>query len=72
MDYKIQLEKRVKKLDDDLYEIRAKTPDKLIRSIYFQIQNNQYFITHGFIKKQQKTPRREIDKAKNIKSKKKW
>ncbi|GMA08941.1 hypothetical protein GCM10025886_20920 [Tetragenococcus halophilus subsp. flandriensis] len=30
---------------------------------------NQYINTHGFIKKEQKTPRKEIQHAKNLKDK---
>lgn len=43
---------RVKRLEDNLYEIRLiGTDKKLIRSIYFQLKQNQYHIVSGFIKK---------------------
>lgn len=54
---------RVKKLRDNLYEIRARTKENTIRSIYFQIQGESYFITHGFNKKTDKTPKKEIMKG---------
>lgn len=61
---------RVKKLEDNLYEIRLiGTDKKLIRSIYFQLKQNQYYIVSGFIKKTDKTPPREIKKAKERRNK---
>lgn len=57
---------RVKKIDDDIYELRARTDEHWIRACYFQIKGNHYYITHGFNKKTNKTPTREILKAKNI------
>ena len=35
--------------------------------LYFHVKNNQYIITHGFTKKTQKTPIKEIERAKQIK-----
>ena len=63
----IQLE-WVKKLDSEIYEIRSKISSNIQRALYFHIRNNQYIITHGFTKKTQKTPTKEIIKAKQIKS----
>ncbi|WP_369333256.1 type II toxin-antitoxin system RelE/ParE family toxin [Haloferax sp. Atlit-19N] len=34
--------------------------------MYFQKVDNEYIITHGFTKKSQKTPSREIEHAKRI------
>lgn len=59
----------VKKIDTDLYELRSKVGSNIQRAIYFQKVENIYMITHGFTKKQQKTPRSEIDHAKRIKEK---
>lgn len=36
------------------------------RTIYFHAIDNMYIITHGFTKKIQKTPKREINHAKNL------
>lgn len=58
--------KWVKKLEKNLYEIRAKFGNNNQRVIYFQEVNKQYVITHGFSKKTQKTPIREINKAKRL------
>lgn len=58
--------KWVKKLEKDLFEIRSKQGSNIQRAIYFQIKDDYYYITHGFTKKTQKTPKKEINKAKNI------
>lgn len=62
----IQLE-WIKKLDYQIYEIRSKVSSNIQRALYFHIKNNQYIITHGFTKKTQKTPIKEIIRAKQIK-----
>ena len=45
-------------------EIRLKCPNSIQRALYFHVINNRYIITHGFTKKTQKTPPREIEQAK--------
>ena len=62
----IQLE-WVKKLDSEINEIRSKVSSNIQRALYFHVKNNQYIITHGFTKKTQKTPIKEIKRAKQIK-----
>lgn len=59
---------RVKRLDKDLYEIRAETNEHWLRGCYFQIRETEYYITHGFSKKSNKTPRKEIQRAKLIRN----
>ena len=56
----------VKKVDKNLYEIRLKCPNSIQRALYFHVINNRYIITHGFTKKTQKIPKREIIHAKQI------
>lgn len=58
---------RVKKLDNDIYELRSQTNDHWLRGCYFQIQGTEYYITHGFSKKTNRTPTREIRRAKAVK-----
>tara|TARA_B100000809_G_C14825431_1_gene418973 strand:+ start:83 stop:490 length:408 start_codon:yes stop_codon:yes gene_type:complete len=58
--------KWVKKIDKNLYEIRVKFSSNIQRVFYFQKENNQYVITHGFTKKTQKTPPKEITRAKRL------
>lgn len=59
--------KWIKKLDNNLYEIRSKLGSNIQRAIYFQKVDNVYLITHGFTKKSQKTPVNEINRAKSLK-----
>lgn len=60
--------KKVKKLEDNLFEIRSFNRERSLRIIYFQLIGNHYFLTHGFTKKTQKTPKQEIEKAKRIRT----
>lgn len=48
------------RLTDDIYELRAQKDEHLLRGCYFQIKNTNYYITHGFSKKSNKTSIREI------------
>ena len=50
----------MKHIEDEIWELR---PGKN-RVLYFFYKNNKYILLHHFVKKTQKTPRREIDKAK--------
>ena len=59
----------VKKLDNDIYEIRSKVGSNIQRALYFQKVGNEYLITHGFTKKTKKTPKTEIERAKSIRDK---
>jgi phage-related protein len=58
--------KWVKKLEDDLYELRSKQGSDIQRVIYFHKMGAQYLITHGFTKKTQKTPANEIEHAREM------
>lgn len=58
--------KWIKKIEDNLFEIRSTLGSNTQRAIYFHIENDRYYLTHGFSKKTQKTPTKEIRKAKNI------
>lgn len=49
-----------KHLDDGIWELRPGNN----RVFYFFYQNNAYVLLHQFRKKSQKTPKREIEKAK--------
>lgn len=50
----------MKHIEDEIWELR---PGKN-RVLYFFYRKNKYILLHHFIKKTQKTPRREIEKAK--------
>lgn len=56
----------VKKLDNDIWELRSQLANNIQRALYFQKIGNIYIITHGFTKKTQKTPPREIERAREI------
>ena len=52
-------------LEDGIYELRPQAGNNIARVFYFFFVDNQIVITNGFIKKTQKTPRKEIEKAKS-------
>lgn len=51
-------------LGDGIFELRAQFGSDISRVLYFFIINNQAVLTHGFVKKTQKTPAEEIKRAK--------
>lgn len=57
----------VKRLDHEIFEIRSKVSSNIQRALYFHVVDNRYIITHGFTKKTQKTPKSEIQHAKQLK-----
>ena len=55
-----------KKLTDtELYECRIRWESNIYRLFCFFDRDNKVVFTNGFVKKTQKTPQREIDRAKN-------
>lgn len=56
----------VKKIDSELFEIRSKVSSNIQRALYFHVVGNRYVITHGFTKKTQKTPEKEISHARKM------
>ncbi len=52
----------VRKIDSDLWEIRVKLDQKIAR-FFFPVQNNTIILLHGFIKKSQKTPSKDLETA---------
>ena len=53
-----------KPLGDGIFELRTQFSSDIARVLYFFIINNRAVLTHGFIKKTQKTPPEEINRAK--------
>lgn len=53
-----------KHLRDGIYELRAQQGNDISRVLYFFYIGRKIVLTHGFIKKTQKTPPREIELAK--------
>ena len=62
-----------KKLRDEIWEFRVRYGNNQIRLLAFwdktDTQNTLVFATHGFIKKVDKVPDNEIERAKNIRKK---
>jgi phage-related protein len=54
----------VGRLDTGLYEIRAKGREGIGRSVYCMAKGKEIVILHSFIKKSQKTPKKDLDLAK--------
>jgi phage-related protein len=54
----------IKPLEDKLYEVRAEVNRNAIRVIYFLYTERRFILLHGFHKKTQKTPKKELEKAK--------
>jgi phage-related protein len=53
-----------KHLNDGIFELRAQVGSDISRVLYFFMVGRKAILTHGFVKKTQKTPPSEIDKAK--------
>lgn len=58
--------KWVKKLEDNLFELRSGLGSNIQRALYFHWSGSRFIITHGFSKKTQKTPAKEISHALEI------
>ena len=48
-----------KHLDDGIFELRTSLSEKIVRTLYFYQKGAKIILTHGFIKKTQRTPRKE-------------
>ncbi len=51
-------------LGDGIFELRCKQGSDITRVLYFFYVGRRIIMTNGFVKKQQKTPRKELDLAK--------
>ncbi|HMS67600.1 MAG TPA: type II toxin-antitoxin system RelE/ParE family toxin [Saprospiraceae bacterium] len=63
-------EELLKKLDDDIWEFRTLYNKIAYRLFAFwdETENSLIIATHGIIKKTNKTPKKEIEKARQLKS----
>ncbi len=57
-----------KPLEDGIFELRASFGGNITRVLYFFYAGNTAVLTHGFVKKTQKTPRSEIVRAKEYRT----
>lgn len=55
-------------LDDGIFEIRAKQGTNITRVLYFFFVGKKIILTNGFVKKTQKTPKKELDLAKKYRA----
>jgi phage-related protein len=55
-----------KHLEDGIFELRVSFENRISRSFCFYEAERQIIFTHGFVKKVQKTPKIEIERAKAI------
>jgi phage-related protein len=52
-------------MGDGLFEIRAKAQEGIGRSLFCYLKGQQIFVLHAFVKKSQKTPKKELELAKS-------
>ncbi len=57
-----------KHISEGIFELRAKQGSDTTRVMYFFYVDRHIILTNGFIKKTQKTPQSEIEKAKRYRS----
>ena len=55
-------------LEDGIFELRAKVGSDISRVLYFFFVGDKAILTNGFVKKTQKTPEAEKDKAKKYRA----
>lgn len=54
----------VRKMDKNLWEVRSRLQNQIARML-FTVDDNVMVLLHGFIKKSQKTPKQDLEVAKN-------
>lgn len=57
-----------KSLEDGIFEVRAKQGSDISRVLYFFVVGRKVILTNGFVKKTQKIPPRELDRAKRYRA----
>ena len=50
-------------IGDDILELRFRGPEGQIRVLFFFFYKRRIILAHGFVKKTQKTPKKEIETA---------
>lgn len=56
------------KLSEGIFELRAEVGSDITRVLYFFYVERHIILTNGFIKKTQKTPPKEIERAKKYRA----
>lgn len=57
-----------KHLSEGIFELRAKVGSDITRVLYFFYVGQNVVLTNGFIKKTNRTPSKELDKAKKYRT----
>ena len=57
-----------KYLRNKIYEMRVRHKNIITRSLFFYFEGKKIVLTHGFIKKTEKTPKAEIEKAEKLRN----
>lgn len=57
-----------KPLGDGIFEVRAKQGSDITRVLYFFVVGRKVILTNGFVKKTQRTPPAEIERAKRYRA----
>lgn len=55
-------------LSEGIFELRAKVGSDITRVMYFFYIDRRIILTNGFVKKTQKTPRAELERAKKYRA----
>ncbi len=55
-------------LSDGIFELRTVQGNNITRILYFFVIGKKIILTHGFVKKTQKVPQKEIEKARKLRS----
>lgn len=55
----------IRHLEGKLWELRWKASGRQHRIVYFAASGRKFVLVHGFIKKAQTTPKKELEKARN-------
>ncbi len=53
----------VRKIEADLWEVRSRLSRGRIARVFFTVRKNEIALLHGFIKKSQKTPAKDLQVA---------
>ncbi|HPR97398.1 MAG TPA: type II toxin-antitoxin system RelE/ParE family toxin [Thermotogota bacterium] len=56
-----------KHIEDGIFELRIKVSSDIARVFYFFFDHEKIILTNGFIKKSNKIPKKEIEKARKYK-----
>lgn len=57
-----------KAIGDGIFELRAKVSSDITRVLFFFAKGRQIVLTNGFVKKTDKTPKSEIDRAQKFRA----